>query len=55
MNDLQPAVLLGLLAFAIALIANAIMVALGVASPILGMAEEDAVIWIKKLIEGFFH
>ena len=55
MSDLQQAILFGLFLFTVALAANAVMVAFGVASPILGMAEEDAVIWIKKLIEGFFH
>jgi len=55
MNDLQPALLLSLLVFGVALIANAIMVALGVASPILGTAETDAIIWIKRLIAGLVN
>ena len=52
MNDLQRAILLGLFVFAVALVANAVMVAFGVASPILGSAEQDAIVWIKGLVAG---
>ena len=55
MNDLEQAVLFGFSLLAAALVGNAVMAAFGVASPILGMAEGDAIIWIKKLIAGLVN
>ena len=52
MNDLEKAVLFGSSLLAIALVGNAVMAALGVAAPILGMAEGNAIVWIKGLIAG---
>ena len=55
MNDLERAALFGFSLLAIALVGNAAMVALGVASPILGMAEGSAIVWIKGLIAGLVN
>ena len=55
MNDKEQAVLFGFSLLAIALVGNAAMVALGVASPILGMAEGNAIVWIKGLIAGMVN
>ena len=49
MNDLEQAILFGLFLFAVALIGNAIMVAAGIASPILGYIESDAIVWLVRL------
>ena len=51
-NDLQSAVLSGALLFAAVLVANALMVVFGVASPILGSAEQEAIMWVKQLVAG---
>ena len=55
MNDLEQAVLFGFGLLAIALIGNALMAAFGVASPILGHAEGNVIIWIKGLIAGLIN
>jgi len=55
MSDLQQAILFGLFLFTVALAANAVMVAFGVASPILGMAEGSAIVWFKGLIAGLLN
>ena len=52
MNDLEKAVLFGSSLLAIALVGNALMAAFGVAAPILGTVEGNAIIWIKGLIAG---
>ena len=55
MNDLEQAILFGFSLLAIALVGNALMAAFGVAAPILGMAEGNAIIWIKGLIAGLVN
>ena len=55
MNDPEKAVLFGFSLLAIVLVGNAAMVALGVAAPILGHAESDAIIWIRGLIAGLVN
>ena len=55
MNDLEQAVLFGFSLLAVALVGNAVMAAFGVAAPILGMAEGNAIIWIKGLIAGLVN
>jgi hypothetical protein len=55
MNDLEQAVLFGIGLLAIALVGNALMAAFGVAAPILGMAEANAILWLKELIAGLVN
>ena len=55
MNDLEKAVLFGSSLLAIVIAGNALMAAFGVAAPILGMAEGNAIIWIKGLIAGLVN
>ena len=55
LNDLERAVLFGFSLLGVALVGNALMAAFGVAAPILGMAEGNAIVWIKGLIAGLVN